>query len=434
MIPTKKQQLAINYLTDTVTEFLGYGGAAGGGKTILGCYWLMQMGFYAPETKYFIGRDSLKDTRESVLHTWSYLASKIGFKEFKYSDNHICFFNGSEIEFLDLSFYPEKDPLYERFGSKEYTSGWIEEAGSVHPMAFEVLKSRIGRWRNEDYNIKKKILCTFNPKKNWVDTTFYRPFVKNQEEKNTKFIYALPTDNPHLPPDYLATLSLIKDKSTRERLLNGNFDYDDDPNTLIDYDTILNMFSNIYAEHGIKYIIADIARYGSDRAILTVWDKYVLIEYLVFDISSTVVLQNAITALRTKYKIPLSNVLVDEDGIGGGIVDNLRCKGFLNNGKPINSHYQNLKTECGYKLSENANKIFISCELPDKEIDMIKQELAMLKTYDADKDGKLRILPKEKIKESIGRSPDWLDIFIMRMFYEKFSKKTTDLSGLASRI
>lgn len=52
------------------------------------------------------------------------------------------------------------------------------------------------------------------------------------------------------------------------------------------------------------------------------------------------------------------------------------------------------------------------------EIDKIKEELQMLKTFDVDKDNKLRILPKEKIKELIGRSPDWLDVFIMRMYYE----------------
>jgi hypothetical protein len=34
------------------------------------------------------------------------------------------------------------------------------------------------------------------------------------------------------------------------------------------------------------------------------------------------------------------------------------------------------------------------------------------------KDGKLRILPKEKIKEHIGRSPDWLDVFIMRIYFK----------------
>ena len=64
------------------------------------------------------------------------------------------------------------------------------------------------------------------------------------------------------------------------------------------------------------------------------------------------------------------------------------------------------------------DNIYVEYILPDKEIQMIKDELGQLKTYESDKDGKLRILPKEKIKESLGRSPDWLDIFIMRMFYE----------------
>ena len=418
MIPTIKQKIALKYLTDYEIEFLGYGGAAGGGKTILGCYWLMQMGFYAPGTKYFIGRDSLKDTRESVLHTWSHLAHTIGFEAYHYGDNHIYFANGSEIEFLDLSYYPQKDPLYERFGSKEYTSGWIEEAGSVHYMAFEVLKSRIGRWRNEEYNIKKKILCTFNPKKNWVDTTFYRPFSKGQEESNTRFVYALPLDNPYLPKDYLATLSQIKDKSTRERLLNGNFDYDDDPNALPSYDTICDMFINRYVPMGPKYIIADIARFGSDRAIIVVWEGFNIIDYVAFDKSSIETIKQAIRGLCSKHQVTISNVLCDEDGVGGGVIDGLHCRGFINGASPRNKIYQNLKTECGYKLAELAFKICIYCDLADKEQDMIKQELGMLKTYESDKDGKLRILPKEKIKESIGRSPDWLDTFIMRMYYE----------------
>lgn len=419
MKTTVKQDIALKYLTDYTTEFIGYGGAAGGGKSYIGCYWLMQMGFYAPGTRYFIGRDSLKDTRESVLNTWRKLSKQIGFdNHWRYSDNHIYFTNGSEIEFLDMSFYPQKDPMYERFGSKEFTSGWIEEAGSVHPMAFEVVKSRIGRWLNDEYKIKKKILTTFNPKKNWVDTTFYRPFVNKQESIDTKFVYALPTDNPHLPDDYIETLRNIKDKATRERLLNGNFDYDDDPNSLIDYEIILNMFKNDHViKSGTKYIVADIARYGSDKAIIAVWDGWVLIDYLMFAISSTVDIQNAIQALREKYQIPRNMCLADEDGVGGGVVDNSKISGFVNNSKPFNVHYYNLKTECGYLLAENAHKIYIECELPETEKEKIIQELGQLKTYDADKDGKLRILPKDKIKDNIGRSPDWLDVLIMRNKY-----------------
>jgi hypothetical protein len=61
---------------------------------------------------------------------------------------------------------------------------------------------------------------------------------------------------------------------------------------------------------------------------------------------------------------------------------------------------------------------------------MITLELGMLRTYDADKDGKLRIMPKEKIKEYIGRSPDWLDCFIMRMFWKTMPVKKYDIRKL----
>jgi len=61
---------------------------------------------------------------------------------------------------------------------------------------------------------------------------------------------------------------------------------------------------------------------------------------------------------------------------------------------------------------------------------MIILELSMLRTFDADKDGKLRIMPKEKIKEYIGRSPDWLDVFIMRMYFETTPAKKYDIRKL----
>jgi len=415
---TLKQKQAIEYLTDPTTDYLGYGGAAGGGKSVLGCYWDMQMGYYAPGSKFFIGRDSLKDTRASVLHTWAQVASMFNFTDYKFDENGISFKNGSNIELLDCSFYPYKDPLFERFGSKEYTCGWIEEASQVHYQAFEVLKTRVGRWRNDEFNIKAKILCTFNPKKNWVDTTFYRPFVKKQESKESKFIYALPTDNPYLPEDYIKRLYELKDEATKQRLLFGNFDYDSDPTALIDYGDIKSIWDNTHAVKGIKYITCDVARYGSDKAVIFVWDGFTVIKYLTFDISKTTDIQNSIQALKKQYSIQLQNIIVDEDGVGGGVVDTLRCTGFVNNSKAINPVYYNLKTECGYKLSETIKDIYFEATVTEQYRTEIEQELGQLKTYDSDKDGKLKILPKEKIKDNIGRSPDFLDSFIMRMYAE----------------
>jgi len=204
-----------------------------------------------------------------------------------------------------------------------------------------------------------------------------------------------------------------------------------DKTQLIKHESILAIFTNTHIRRGSNiYSISDIARYGSNRAILTVWAGWVLIDFVIFDISSTVKQQIAIENFRQKYGIPLFNIKVDEDGIGGGVKDNLRCQGFVANHVPTNRNYNHFKDECGYKLSEiaNRNEIYIECEMPEKERLMIIEELEQLKTYDSEKDNKLRILPKEKIKENIGRSPDWLDVFIMRASYN-VRKPTLLMSG-----
>jgi len=414
---TEKQKIAYKYLADYTTDYVGYGGAAGGGKSILGCKWLMELGYYLDGAKFFIGRDNIKDTKASVIKTWSELAKMIGFSEYKLKDTGIIFNNGTEIELLDLSFYPQKDPLFERFGSKEYTAGWIEEASQVHSLAFEILKTRVGRWKNNE-NVKSKILCTFNPKKNWVDTVFYRPFINGKETEDTKFVYALPSDNPYLPADYIKRLHGLKDENTKQRLLFGNFDYDDDPTSLIDFKQISEFWDRFPTKTGIRYITADIARFGSDKAVIIVWDGLCILEIITFDKSKTTDIQNAIVALQTKYGVSNFRTIVDEDGVGGGIVDTLGCKGFVNNSSPVNPAYSNLKSECGYKLAEMFNRLSIEEKVSNDLRDIINAELAQLKTFDADKEGKLKILPKDKIKENISRSPDYLDNFIMRMYFE----------------
>lgn len=420
MILYPKQKLAFDLLTDNTTKTLGYGGAAGGGKTILGSYWMQVMCSALRESKWFIGRDSLKDTRESVLFTMKKVSKMTDLVKWNYNDNHIYFENGSQIEFLDLSFYPIKDPLYESFGSKEYTGGWIEEAGNVNEMAFEVLKLRVNRWYNKEFGLDiGKMLVTFNPKKNWVDSTFYRPYVKEEELPDTKFIRALATDNPGLPPEYLESLRNIKDPSTRARLLDGNFDYDDDPNALISYESIYNMFRNdhIRQNPADKCIICDVARFGSDKAVITVWYGLVLTEYYVFDLSSTITIQNCINAMRRKHGIPATRCLADEDGVGGGVVDVCGILGFHNGGRPADKAYQTIKDQCGYLLAEKISGIFIECPMANEHKERIMLEFAQLKTWQADKDNKLRIMPKEKIKENIKGSPDWLDVFLMRMYF-----------------
>jgi hypothetical protein len=50
--------------------------------------------------------------------------------------------------------------------------------------------------------------------------------------------------------------------------------------------------------------------------------------------------------------------------------------------------------------------------------DMLIEDLEQMKRKDADKDGKLKILGKDEVKERLGRSPDFGDALMMRMFFE----------------
>jgi hypothetical protein len=232
-----------------------------------------------------------------------------------------------------------------------------------------------------------------------------------------------------LPQDYIDKLRNLKDNATKQRLFYGNFDYDDDPTALIDFQQIVEFWERQQIPTGKRYITADIARYGSDKAVIMVWDGYTIIEIITFDTSSTTDIQNAIRALQIKYGIIARNVIVDEDGVGGGVVDTMRCRGFVNNSSPTNPAYSNLKTECGYKLAEIFNTLSIKANVNNDLRDTINAEIQQLKTYENDKDGKLKLLPKEKIKENIGRSPDYLDNFIMRMYFEIKSREAQNLSG-----
>jgi hypothetical protein len=425
MIPVLKLQpkqiIAAEYWCDDTTEEILFGGAKGGTKSFTGSALIFSDALIYPGTHYFIARQNLNDltkfTTPSIIEVFSFMGLPFEkYVTYNGQNNYFQLYNNSKVFYIDCKYLPS-DPEYHRFGSLQFTRGWFEEIGQISSLAITNLAVSVGRWKNTDFNLKRKILMTCNPNKGYAYNNFYLPQKNGTLPEYRKFIQSLPTDNKYLTDDYLKSLDRLPENE-RQRLKLGNWEYDSDPNTMIDFDMINNMFSNIYAEKDKKKIISDIARYGSDRAIITVWEGFILSEYIIFEISSTEQIKNTINALRVKHNIQLSDVVCDEDGVGGGVVDGLRCKGFVNNSKAPNPVYQNLKSECGYKLAEFADKIYIACDLPDKEIEMIHQELGMLKTYDADKDGKLRIMPKEKIKEKIGRSPDWLDVFIMRMYFE----------------
>jgi hypothetical protein len=94
----------------------------------------------------------------------------------------------------------------------------------------------------------------------------------------------LPEDNKMLPPGYLENLHRTLKGNQKQRLLFGNWEYDDDPDALITYDRILDLFTNtqVKTKTTQKYITADVARMGSDLAVILVWHGWTVIDMVTF--------------------------------------------------------------------------------------------------------------------------------------------------------
>ncbi len=423
-----------------------FGGGADGGKSWAICESRLMNALRYPGYKSFIGRHELKRLMQSTYVTWLKVCGfhNIPRDEWKLDGQlHVIRFrNGSSIDLLDLSFRPSEDPLYERFGSLEYSDGAIEEAGEVHPLAREVLKTRVGRWKNDELGINPSLLETGNPKKNWTYHLFYKPAAKGELPPDRIFIQALHRDNPYGERSYGKNLDRIQDPIMRARLRDGNWEYEDDPAALMSYAAIADIFTNTVTddeeddESSDRWMSVDVARGGKDKTVVTLWRGWVAYKILYREKQDTRVTAEWVAGLAKEHEIPYSHIVVDEDGIGGGVVDNLRgVRGFLANASPIEIEpeededeenpsekvaYANLKAQCGYYLANKINRHELAARTEDEQIrEWIADDLEQIKEANVDSDDKKRqLVPKEEVKIILGRSPDFGDTFMMRAVFD----------------
>lgn len=430
--PSERQAVAWEYLQDDGTKYILYGGGVNSGKTWLSCEWILMMATMFPFTRYFAGRDELKKVRESWLITWYKVLRYHGINpdslfKFNGQDNYMQFFNGSRVDLLDLGYEPS-DPFFERLGSVEYTAGTIEEAAEVEFKAFETLKSRIGRCENEKYNLIPKILLTCNPKRNWLYTEFYKPWKDGTLPPHMKFIPALFTDNVYADRNSFDSLNSITDRVMRARLLEGDWEYSEDESSLIEPQALQDVFSrrvSAMVPAGNNFLSCDIARMGKDSTTVVHWLGLRAQKIYTWEKLGTVESANRIKELAREIGVSTSKIIVDADGVGGGVADLLPgCVQFLNNGKPISSfrakaNFNNLKSQCYYKLAEfiNNRQLFINVDNIELQ-NRIAEELEQVKVSDPDSDGKLAVMRKKNVKKILGRSPDLSDALMMRMYYE----------------
>lgn len=431
----KQKDCCRAWADNTVTDIV-YGGAKGGAKSFTGCKLIFHDALVYPETYYFIARNKLTDlikfTVPSITEVFADWKIDINvYTKLNGQYNYFQCYNKSRVYLLDVAYMPS-DPLYMRFGSMQFTRGWGEETGEWIEAAKNNLLASVGRWKNDEYGINGKMLQTCNPSKNYLYREYYKPYKAGKLDSWKRFIQALPQDNHMLSKGYIEHLERTLSHNEKQRLLKGNWEYEGDPSVLIDFEKMNDIFTNTHVEKGRKCVTADIARLGGDRIVIIEWEG-MRGKVTAYDREKLNITTGRIEAVRMRAGVGKSDVIVDSDGMGSGVEDFGGFKGFINNARPLPDpknpdrdikgnpkpeNFDNLKSQCGFRMAEiiNSNGLYLECE--DWMKDLIIEELEQVKQKELDSDMKKGLMSKQEVKEAIGRSPDFWDAILMRIWFE----------------
>lgn len=440
---SNRQYLATTLLNHPQVVDIDFGGAAGGGKSLLICLWMLDQIKKYPGIRIGLGRKELtrlKQTTMVTLFREAHPLVGVSASDYRYNDNSgtVTYRNGGVIQLVDLKYQPS-DPDYDTLGSTLFTHIIIEEVGEIRKKARDVFGSRANRFMNDKYNIVGKTVLTQNPSQNFTRQEFYEPYKKLgmgshrlwkigqveiapgvMKDAFRAFVKSLPTDNPFLSQNYIEKLKRLPDQE-RKRLYEGNWDYMDDSDGL---------FGGIMLDRAIayelpevrdpKFIGVDVADKGKDNTVVSL-------------------IENGVATVQTELKVntsgevPIShlygqelikfaqqhgftpqmarNIAIEGNGVGVGIRDYMRSKGWFITIYEATSKSRSAGYWTLHVSLEGGDTTTKSLQI-DQDFDQtddgeVRKQLAV-HTYEME-DGVVKVLKKKKIKEELGYSPDHAD-------------------------
>jgi hypothetical protein len=316
--------------------------------------------------------------------------------------------NGAEIYFKSAE---KPDNLY----GEDVYAAVFDEAPRAREEAWFALRSTL-----TSTNAPCKIIGNFGGISNWVHK------LKEKAKTDIAYEYFKVTCWDAIAEGILEREEVLQaQKDLPEKIFKELYEAEqsEDEGQLATNESIVKMFSNTHIEDGVKYITGDIARLGKDKSVFMVWSGLRVEKVVEMAVSKVNESVDAINLLASEFNVNRKNIIVDEDGVGGGVKDYLKCVGFVNNSRPIKirgkeENFSNLKTQCYYKLAEyvNRNEIYINCnELQER---LLTEEMEMVRLAKEVDTTKISLLSKDEIKKKIGRSPDYSDSLMMRIHFE----------------
>ena len=449
-----KQHQAIALLQNPSIVELFMGGSGGGSKTFtMAMMVILTVRQYAG-CRLFVGRKTLQSLRQSFIHTLLGQVHKmfdITEDDFKYSGQagEITYANGSVVIFGELMKNPS-DPDFARFGSLEIDMAFIEEAGEVSLEAKNAIRSRVGRGvMAKTEGIPGKLILSGNPSQNFLRTEYYDPYMElgggeyqswkigettakdrrrtmsqgKKIEKKRCFLRMSVYQNPFIPQSYIDNLKTLPARE-RKRLLDGNWDYADDESSLFKSGLIDKAITYELPQPSEKFnkvIGVDVSDKGSDKTVFSLIDNGVLVAQkfssiqMNWDRNSEEPLSYLIAneliefAQRNGFQqVNARNIAVESNGVGVGLVDALRVRGWNLTEYVATSKS---RSEGYYNLMLNMDSGTIKIYKDVSTLAELRKEL-VAHTYEMENQ-EPKVLKKAKLKEALGHSPDVADSFMI---------------------
>ena len=290
--------------------------------------------------------------------------------------------------------------------------------------------------------------------------------------KSVTFIHGSIYDNKKLlekNPEYLGNLLALPEEEQRI-LLDGNWKVRLDGNEIYKYKKFEQMFRNHHIKPvGDAFITNDIAFKGADCFVSMVWKRgfiegsdhclydpsgnpipgteeptgKVLVDIEVMEKSDGADIITQINDLAQKWGVTPSNIAYDSDGVGqfvGGFIDG--AYSFNNGARPYNDeNFRTLKDQVYFNSAKAVNfgLYYVLPEVAERVFDIksrkkgpltlekiLFSEMRVMKRAKVDFDGKLHIEGKDKQKEILNYSPDFMDTFSMAEVWDSMPYEGTE--------
>jgi len=416
-----------------------FGGAMGGGKTAALINEGIQLNLDYPGNFGLLMRKTWPSFRDTVLPQLEKFLDPDLVANWNQSEKLILMINGSKIRYGGIGDKPDD---WEKFMSGEY--GWIalDQAEQFTEKEFRMLATRLYRLQINSQEIQYYFLLSCNPNIGWIKERFIE-----QNPVDHIFIPSLPTDNlANLPANYIDKMKEILTPIYIKALLEGDWEAVGEPDNVYNYLAIQEakrrrLNSGLPVEIG-----TDVARSGDDETVIILREGLKLSLFNKAQGHDTMRTAGEIwrccqDRIIPKWKdaLDLITIKVDADGVGGGVVDRLKeqksekqdlytemvlkivpqtrseelkkagyklrikileIHGAAKARDPV--HFKNQRAEIHWGLRE----LMADLDIPDDR-ELATQLMAI--KYKQNSAGQIEIIPKEKIKETLGRSPDYAE-------------------------